>query len=601
MRQIYRYLFAAIAVFGLFAGLLSCNKDLGNYDYKTINAVDSINDIWDLRVQSGQTINLKPRLVLSEGNDLNDFTYTWYYREGGDDVDEGKWVVLQEGLELNVQAVDPIGTPATTYRLAFEMVNKTTGIAYRKVFSVRVESPYARGFAALVEHEDGFDIDMIAWTGGRLVPYRSILDNSGSNLPRDGVTPYDILTYDDRFAPNPYATEPGEYSVMILTDKYTTRINKDNYSWNPSYDVSNIVSKNSFLDKEYLQKGESVIATKMRYAYRGGGAIYMYHKQPDGEANWYYYCYYQALNLFSVKMNGIRTTDYKTAGERFNPSEHVATMTDGIMYFDTDNNRFMYGTFHPGYAYYSISSGNLMMSTWYAEPMPNEPDVIGTSPILYKFNEPNEGLLYMAPIASSSGVNARGYAITKQADGSYKYIEFGSTFAMQVWTASSTIRYRYAVIPAGTNIADFKFFAKPCIEENNYFLYYVTNDNKVMKIDLSTPAAVVTDITDQVLKGDGYDEITLFETTLGESNDLWNGARDASRAIAVGTYNSSLGKTKGGKLEFFVSNSTSGNLTLAKYPDEPAEVVGGAEGETYQIEMTWKDMGRVVGLNFKKR
>jgi hypothetical protein len=569
-----------------------------------INAVDSINHIWDLRVQSGQTINLKPELILSEGKDLNDFTYTWYYREGGNEVDKGVWKVLQEGLELNVQAVDPIGTPATTYTLAFEMANKTTGIAYRKVFSVRVESPFSRGFAALVEHEDGFDIDMIAWTNGRLVPYYSILDNSGSNLPRDGVKPINILTYDDNYAPNPYAIEPGAYSVMILTDQYTTRINKDDYSWDPSYNVSNIVAKNSYLDNEYVKKGEPVIASKMMYAYYMGSRIYMYHKGVDGqgneEPNWYFYCDRLYMNLFSVKMNGIRTADYKTSGVRFNPSEYIAPMRNTVVYYDTDTRKFMFGTFN-------MEQSHLSASTWYAEPMPSEPNAA-----LFKFNDPNEGLLYMGNIAHVSGSNFHGFAITKQADGSHKYIEFGNAASMQVWAASVPIRVRYSIIPAGTNITDFKFFVRMFSDDEaaasaptSPYLYYVTNDNKVMKVDLSTTTAVVTDITSQVIKDDGYDEITLFELTLPESNDLWgpgrSGASEAAGAIAIGTYNSSLGKTEGGKLEFFTVNPTSGNLTTAKYPNEPAEVEGGAEGETYQIDMKWTGLGRIVGLNFKKR
>jgi hypothetical protein len=124
-----------------------------------------------------------------------------------------------------------------------------------------------------------------------------------------------------------------------------------------------------------------------------------------------------------------------------------------------------------------------------------------------------------------------------------------------------------------------------------------------MKVNLAANPAIVTDITSQVLKGDGYNEITAFEYTLPESNDM--GRLEANSALAIGTFNSSLGKDEGGRLEFFSSNPTSGDLTLAKFPDEPTVPAEPEEceepEEPYQIKMSWEGMGRIVGINFKKR
>jgi hypothetical protein len=557
---------------------------LGNYDYVTISTVDSINGIQaEHRAASGDTLRISPQVVFGGDQNKDDFLYTWYYREGSDAVYDGEWKVLQEGLDLEVEVADPIGTPAQKYTLAFEMLNKTTNIAYRKVFRLSVESPYARGFALLCEQENGFDIDMIALTpDAKLVKYKNILETVGSTLPREGVKPYDILAYTDRFAPNPFAVSGG-YSLFVLTDQYTTRLNMHDYSWQPSYDVSNIVEKGSYLDQEYVKQGKPIVAQKMVYGgYNNAMRMYMYHEEPDGRGNWYFYTDYMALTLFSVQMNGVRTTDLTTTGKRFESAPYLAAVSGGAMYFNTDENRFMFGTLTNTNTYYSAR-------TYYAEPISNEPDNA-----LFKFNDPNEGLLHMAAIAHEGGVLRRGYAILKQADGSFKYIEFGSTDNMSIWSnPAANVRYRYSVIPANSNIANAKFFARPDEAANSPFLYYVTDDNRVMKADISAPAAIVTDITPLVLKDDGYNEITLFKYTLPESSTLEGTAKSA---LAVGTYNASLGKNEGGKLEFFLPSSTiTGNLAVARYPDAPAAEEG------YQIEMSWTGLGRIVGLSYKQK
>lgn len=578
MKQISINIFKAIAVLGLFAGLFSCNEDKGNYDYVTINTVDSINGINDVhRAASGDTLRIDPKVVLGEGKDKDDFLYTWYYRVGSDNVNDGRWEVLQEGFNLEVEVADPIGTPAKTYTLAFEMLNKTTNIAYRRVFKLSVESPYAKGFAALCELDNGFDIDMIALSpDNKFIPYKNILETTGSALPREGVKPYDILTYTDRLAPDPYAASGG-YSLFILTDQYSTRLNPADYSWQSSYDVSNIVEVGSHLDKEYVKQDKPIVAQQMKVGYYGANPrLFMYHKEPDGQYNWYFYTTNMMSYLFSVQMNGVRATN---PVERFEPSPHIAVVQGGFMTYDVNKKRFLYGALPDN----NYTSANI----FYAEPIPAEQDIYA-----FKYNDPNEGLLYMSAIADDS-YYPRGYAIVKLADGSFKYIEFGSATTVGIMANNTNTKVRYSVIPAGSNIANAKFFARMPRPSNNSFLYYVTNDNKVMKVDVSSNTAAIEDITSSILTGDGYNEITLFEYTLPESNPLGD---EAKRALAVGTYNSSLGKNEGGKLEFFLpASAATGNMVLAKYPAEPTE------DEGYQIDMSWTGLGRIVGLSYKQQ
>ncbi len=64
----------------------------------------------------------------------------------------------------------------------------------------------------------------------------------------------------------------------------------------------------------------------------------------------------------------------------------------------------------------------------------------------------------------------------------------------------------------------------------------------------------------------------------------------SSKYLGIATYNSSLGKDKGGKIDFYEMPSvSSGELTLAKHEVNDDET----------IEMSWKGFGKVVDIDYK--
>jgi hypothetical protein len=91
--------------------------------------------------------------------------------------------------------------------------------------------------------------------------------NLGYDNPQKGVKPYDILCFTDAMAPDPYNKTGKEYSVYILTDRYTTRILSADYSWKPSYDISNFAESNSYPDKEYIKKSKPIVCLTMKVGY----------------------------------------------------------------------------------------------------------------------------------------------------------------------------------------------------------------------------------------------------------------------------------------------------------------------------------------------
>lgn len=578
------YLFTVLAV------MTACNKDLGNYDYEDVNTVvigESREDngkvkrgIKEKTSEVGVDLSVRPLIDYSAGEDESLFTYTWYYWS----VKDSKWYVLHEGRNLEIKVAGPIGAPDTNYQLAYEIVNKKTQIPYRELFDLKVNNPLTKGILALCETEDGFDIDQLALSGeGVFTFHKNVLDEVGSDLSRKGVKPYDIVASRDRFAPSPYDKEGATFSINILTDRYTTRILAKDYSWKPSYDISNFVENGSYLDNEYRKKGKPIICEQMKFSYYtdpnpSGTDVLLntivYIKDENGQGNWYLYSTSPLMLLYSNPMNKIRETNPLVG---FKPAPFAALGSKGAMYYDTELKEFRYQEFTS-----SLAEGSKKM--YYCEKIPDNVDNLGP----FKYNAPNEGLLYMGEVLGG-GMPIANYAITGQSDGSFRYIEFETpSNGLPIST-----KRRVSVFNAGSNIGNAKFFAR-IPSSDTHFLYYVTNDNRIYKADMTTADAQVTEITSDVLPGDGYTEVTAFKYLLPNSQEL--SKYDVNKALAVATYNPSLGKNTGGKLEFFMlEDSATGKLVRNKFPNKVVE-----EGK-YQIDMSWTGLGRVVGLIYKDR
>jgi len=568
MKYISATIFKTIAIACFFAAMAACNKDLGNYDYTDINTV-KIEGIRDTTAAVGDVLKIVPDLKFSLGEDDSAFNFTWYIRQNGE------WTVLQEGRNLAVEVAGVIGKPtaASPYSLAYEVLNTKTQVIYRKLFSLTVINPLTKGFAALCELDNGFDIDMIVQSvDGNFDLYKNILEMTGSELPRENVKPYDILAFDDPMAPDPYNREGVTYSVFILTDQYTTRIKALDYSWKSSYDIANSIEYNSYLDKKYLQNGEKIIAQKMKFAYTTTNSVrtLIYIKEDNGQGNWYICSAYPAWYFYSQPMNDVRPS----GNARYEPAPFVSAGANGAMYFNADKKSFMYQVFP--------SAGGLGTSSlFYTEPFTNEP-----SGADYYFNDPNEGLLYMGERMGNVSTPDAGYAILKQADGSFKYIEYGLANSLLGVAAN---KKSPCYFPAGSSIGNAKFIARdPAV--GSPFLFYTTNDNKVYRVDVSSFSADVREVTSTFI-ADGYNEITQFKFTLPNTRAIGGGIE---QVLAVATYNNSLGKATGGKLEFFrMTDTTEGNMSLTTYPADAPEGEG--------IVMSWKGLGKIVGLTYKEK
>lgn len=545
--------------------LMACNEDKGNYDYEPINRVTEITNIQEsYTVEVGERLMITPKLDTSSGN-ADNLDYTWYYRSGSE------WEVLQGGKDFDYVIADPIGAPNTTYTCAFEAKNNVTGVAYRQIFSVRVSGTFNRGYVLLYEKENEFDMGMIVQNSqNQYIPKYNILASTAPSLQREGVKPYELNIFADPTAPHPYQVDGSGRSVYLLTDHYTTRLKVADFSWDPSYDISNSIENGSPLHQNYVSAGRPIVAEKMKVGYfvLNGNVkphIYVYMKDDNGEGNWYLHNTYPVYYFFSFPMNAYRTGSTVYDSERFEPAPFLSCGPRITLFFDQEQNKFScQTTYH--------SSSDFSSSFFFTESFLDE-----SSNHIFNFNDRNEGLLYLGERYTTL-YKMTSFAFLKQSDGSFKFIEFGfQSNATALVTKDNKLRT--CIFDASTGIDRAKFIAA-APEPNNAFIYYATDDNRVFYADVSGSNAVVREITDKVTP-DGYDEITSLKFMIPSTD---------SKSLAIATYNSSLGKDEGGRVDFYdMPNASSGELTLATHKVNDDET----------IEMSWKGFGKIVGMDYK--
>lgn len=545
--------------------LVACNEDKGNYDYEAINRVTEITNIQEgYTVEVGERLMITPKLDTSLGN-ADNLDYSWYYRSGS------TWNVLQEGKDLDFVIADPIGAPNTTYTCAFEAKNKLTDVAYRQIFSIRVSGTFNRGYVLLYEKENEFDMGMIVQNAqNECIPKYNILTSTAPSLQREGVKPYELKIFTDPTAPHPYNTDGSGRSVFLLTDHFTTRLKVADFSWDSSYDISNSVESGSPIHQNYIAAGRPVVAEKMKVSFFPLSSgykphVYIYLTEDDGKGNWYMYNTYPVYYFLSFPMNAYRTGNTVYDSERFDTSPFLLCGPRITLFFDEENNKFSCQTTYR-------SSNDYSTSFFYTENISDE-----SSDHIFNFNDRNEGLLYMGERYSTVS-KMTAFAFLKQGDSRFKFIEFGyqsNTTAL----VTKDNKLRTCMFDASTGIDRAKFIAA-APEPNNAFIYYATDDNRVFYADVSGSNAVVREITDKVIS-DGYNEITSLKFMIPSTS---------SKSLAIATYNSSLGKDEGGRIDFYdMPNASSGELTLATHEVNDDET----------IEMSWKGFGKIVDMDYK--
>lgn len=218
--------------FLVIACIVSCNKDRGNYDYRSINEVEITGIEGAYTALTGQPLYIQPELIFTEDKDFKEENYTFKWSVWRDN----KLETLSE--EKNLATDIPL-LPGS-YRFFFEVRDNRTGVISRREFAVHITSEIATGWLVLNDIDSESRLDMLNFSSDEegFTYYKDILKSTNSvelyGKPK-------VVTYLQKLDPFNSATIQGIY---VGTDQMTTVINNNNNSWTNYRDLKMEVFRN---------------------------------------------------------------------------------------------------------------------------------------------------------------------------------------------------------------------------------------------------------------------------------------------------------------------------------------------------------------------
>jgi hypothetical protein len=457
---------AAAALCGAF-GAVSCIDDKGNYDYRDINDVEFGDFERRYTVHSGDMLVITPSFTTTDPDAGDTFTYEW---SEPDPDDDRLYTLISEEFELRLPIKGRYARTGT-YRFQFRVKNNRTGIWYKAGgIEVSTTSNTERGFLFLTRKGDGIGVDMLANSRdyelgyGRFFLIRDVLEMAPeerrlATADRRGI---DILAYQD-----PWTSKAlNNYAIWVLTDKGAERVSNNDFSWEPSYNISSTIPGSSVFLNNVNVVPEKMTTHGMTSFYRTT-AFYF-------ENNWYWSCQRNLLrweNPCNIPAGPNNDTFLNpTPADLFPVSEHAAMAQNVyvMVMWSEQEKRFLV---KPGNA--NTASINNAQN-WYTSRWLEEADGVATDDNDFKFRHPYR-MIHMAPRNHMNVI----YAIVFDPEfqgGKYRMLQ------MQINNnAASNITKLAWTIP--DRVGDAKFFTTN--SAFNY-LYYVTGDNRVWSFNLTT-------------------------------------------------------------------------------------------------------------------
>ncbi|WP_316792032.1 PKD-like family lipoprotein [Pedobacter frigoris] len=215
-------------LFLIVAGLLSCTKDLGNYEIKEINdgAISGINDNYN--VGRGSNPNIIPVIDFTQdkSNDTSKYTYEWSTLAGSPLAK----LVIAKTRNLNQN----INLPSAIYTVIYQVTEKSTGIAFAKKFKITVTTNISDGWLVLNDVNGEARLDFLNRKTATEFDYIKDILATQSTLKIKGKP--SMLSFATR---RPItldgSTGPATRTIFVGTDQETWMINTeqntfDNYA-----------------------------------------------------------------------------------------------------------------------------------------------------------------------------------------------------------------------------------------------------------------------------------------------------------------------------------------------------------------------------------
>lgn len=261
-------LFFSVTTVLLFLG--SCNKDLGNYTYSTVNELISEELDTCYSVFQGDNLKIDPKALFSQDNALSSERYSFLWTAVGASNLEKTNIGTEYVFNDNITLIPG------EYFLYLKITDKATNITWIKMTNLIVATRFSRGWMLVGENKDGFaEIEMISMPelfdttiikgilensnvpkiknptniihvgkyGGHTRIPRVYLFAKGASYCFDGQAFNHYTQYD--FLKITYSTEP--LPADVYATEYVTPVNNHNGSTSTNYERSAVRYSNGYI------------------------------------------------------------------------------------------------------------------------------------------------------------------------------------------------------------------------------------------------------------------------------------------------------------------------------------------------------------------
>lgn len=296
----------------------ACKKDLGNYEYTTLNSLgfDGISNSYTVTL--GDKLKITPEFKFNKETitDENAYSYQWYAMnvKSADllPADQRKDIATTRNLDAAIQI------PPGDYRFYYSVTDKKTGIVYTAESRLKVETNIFEGWMVLNDVNGTARLDMVSKVKNVYAPITDVLAFTGSELTLKGK-PLSVMCFPFR---------SNFYGISISTDQGTNRIEPETFKWKSTYNLSYEMVSNvpAGFHADFLAPVKEIFAG-MCYMYAGENVYYTH--------NTFGVNYGVPINLVKGEQIGFKPAPFIAA------AMNNATGYPMAVLFDTEKKRFL--------------------------------------------------------------------------------------------------------------------------------------------------------------------------------------------------------------------------------------------------------------------
>ncbi|WP_166664863.1 PKD-like family lipoprotein [Pedobacter metabolipauper] len=420
--KLYKYTLLLLSL----AGLGSCSKDLGNYEYHDINEVTitGVNKTYTLR-RGFDTLRINPTILgTMDESDPSRYQFRWILRNTTGFLDT-------IGEERNL--VYPIVLEPIPHDLYYRVTDKKTGVEWRSNSVLTISTPFSRGLLLMGEDDQGYaEAEMLSMLSDTL-HLKHLLSESGLPRLREPVSFLHTGGNLDSYLKLWALTKTGSYYLDRITMKATT---------------NNNFSKSLFMSEQIDPETLHPIAVAPQIRTAAGAISATFYRVMLTKAGDLFACFLliNGGDFYNNPINRVATAQQVRIPAAPYLLYSTGDMTT-VMWYDTQNQRFLnYNGF-----------GSATASTVLA-------DVAGSA---FPWNQAQSGrsLVYAENTRNTDGgsTNGNSFAIMKDAGNAHYVYKFYAS------GAAPAKRAAYTILPIATDFAKADHYA---FSSNRSVIFY---------------------------------------------------------------------------------------------------------------------------------